>query len=240
MTTLLYADIDEQLFEPPQLDCVLHLTGLPNSGSKICDRSPYGNHGTIVGATWVRLPSGLWCLHFDGTDDDVNLGDLSILDFAGNSSFTIMGWWKVAAPTADPSYAPTLISKMNAATNAGWWILAHATNGFQFSLNNNTALAKSAFTGANEWTHFCCIKDSTNPLKQIINGVEPTYTQQDNGVNITAPAGQNCLIGDRSDNPDGAYVVDGPIALVRAINRALTNLEVANIYNREKHLFGVW
>ena len=32
------------------------------------DISRYKNHGTITGATWVRLPSGLWVLSFDGND----------------------------------------------------------------------------------------------------------------------------------------------------------------------------
>jgi len=66
METLLYSRVDALMFSPPELGCVLYLSGLPNSGSKIHDRSPYGNHGAITGATWQRLPSGLWCLSFDG------------------------------------------------------------------------------------------------------------------------------------------------------------------------------
>jgi hypothetical protein len=33
--------------------------------------SPAGNNGTITGATWSRLPSGLWVLNMDGSDDIV-------------------------------------------------------------------------------------------------------------------------------------------------------------------------
>ena len=32
------------------------------------DRSRYRNHGTISGATWAQLPSGIWGLKFDGND----------------------------------------------------------------------------------------------------------------------------------------------------------------------------
>src|SRR3990167_10553439 len=44
------------------------------------DRSRYQNHGTITGATWKRLPSGVWVMSFDGTDDNILLPTVSALD----------------------------------------------------------------------------------------------------------------------------------------------------------------
>ena len=78
MKTLLDRDIDELIFDPPELGSVLYLTGLPCGGSKIYDRSPYGNHGTITGATWKRLPSGLWYLDLDALDDYVDCGVVKV------------------------------------------------------------------------------------------------------------------------------------------------------------------
>ena len=83
MKTLL--DKEDLIFNPPQLCCVLCLPGLPGAGSKIYDRSPYGNVGTIVGANWVRLPGGLWCLNFDGADDHVDFGTTPSLDITGDT-----------------------------------------------------------------------------------------------------------------------------------------------------------
>jgi len=37
--------------------------------TKVFDRSPFGNHGTIYGAVWQTLPSGKSALSFDGVDD---------------------------------------------------------------------------------------------------------------------------------------------------------------------------
>ena len=98
MKTLLDRNIDGLVSEPPELGCVLYIPGLPGGNTKIYDRSPYGNHGAITGATWVRLPSGLWCLSFDGSDDYVGCGSGSSLDITG--ALTMEVWIYATAFTA--------------------------------------------------------------------------------------------------------------------------------------------
>ena len=93
MRTLL--DKEELVLNPPELGCVLSLSRFPGGGSKIHDRSPYGNHGTITGATWVRLPSGLWCLSFDGSDDYSKAVD-TVLP-SGAAARTLSAWVKASA-----------------------------------------------------------------------------------------------------------------------------------------------
>uniref|UniRef100_A0A6M3KMJ4 Uncharacterized protein n=1 Tax=viral metagenome TaxID=1070528 RepID=A0A6M3KMJ4_9ZZZZ len=64
-----------KLYIPPApANSVLYLTGYPPLGSTIYDRSGQDNDGTITGATWVRLPSGLYGISYDGTDDLVDCG----------------------------------------------------------------------------------------------------------------------------------------------------------------------
>jgi len=104
MKTLL--DKEELVFNPPELGCVLSLPEFPGGGSRIYDRSPYGNIGTITGAGWQRLPGGLWCLSFDGTDDYVNCGNKSSLDITG--AITLETWVKV---TDDTKQFPKIIAK---------------------------------------------------------------------------------------------------------------------------------
>ncbi len=84
----------------PPIGCVLDLPGLPGAGNKIYDRSPYGNHGTITGAVWKRLPSGLWVLNFDGSDDRVDCGDDPSLS-PGLGDWSISVWIKA---TVDDNY----------------------------------------------------------------------------------------------------------------------------------------
>ncbi len=79
---------------PPPANCVLHLTGYPPGGATITDFSGQGNHGTITGATWVRLPSGLWVLSFDG-DDYVGCGNAVNLQITNNLGIEV--WFKTPA-----------------------------------------------------------------------------------------------------------------------------------------------
>ena len=61
---------DKIVLNPPALGTVLFLSGLPGSGNRIYDRSPYGRLGVITGATWKRLPSGLWYLGNEADSED--------------------------------------------------------------------------------------------------------------------------------------------------------------------------
>lgn len=90
MKTIL--DREDLVFNPPEPGCVLGIAGLPGRGTKIYDRSPYGNQGTVTGAGWVRLSGGLWALSFDGIDDNVSISDWDN-DRLG-SNYTIEQWVK--------------------------------------------------------------------------------------------------------------------------------------------------
>lgn len=61
-------------YPPCPSGSILYFPGLPGYGSTIWDRSSGGNNGTISGAGWRRLPSGLWWLYYDG-DDIVTVAD---------------------------------------------------------------------------------------------------------------------------------------------------------------------
>lgn len=80
----------------PDSNCKLLLPGADqlNYGATIQDRSGNGNNGTITGATWTKMPSGLWGLSFDG-DDFVNCGNNASLQITNNLSF--LAWIKTPA-----------------------------------------------------------------------------------------------------------------------------------------------
>ena len=52
---------------------VLHIGSPKYSPNKTYafDRSRYNKHGTITGALWKQLPSGVWVLYFDNVDDKI-------------------------------------------------------------------------------------------------------------------------------------------------------------------------
>lgn len=73
------------------------------TGPKVFDLSGNNNHGTLTNmdpaTDWVPgRERGGWALDFDGTDDYVNLGDPSIVDF-GAGDFAILAWISLDSPT---------------------------------------------------------------------------------------------------------------------------------------------
>ena len=210
------------VFNPPILGCVLFLSGLPGSGSKIYDRSPYGNHGTITGATWKRLPSGLWCLYFDGNDDSVSVGDADSLDLT--NAITIEAW----------IYCDSLATHNGIVcrnTNSYAFYL-YSTGKFGFGKSGVDEVQSDSTLTIDTWYHIAATRlAGTNTL--FLNG---NFDKSGTGADFVALT-DAIKIG---DNYSANFEFSGYIALVRVHNQALVESELHNHFNREKHLFGVW
>lgn len=222
---------DKILFKPPEIGCVLSLTGLPGGGSTIYDKSPYGNMGTITGATWVRLPSGLWCLSFDGVDDWVNCGNKASLDIT--DKITIEAW-------INPSSFASLAKIVDRDQAFGFAVQTSGKIAFYYmhaggwsSLTSDKALSQSM------WSYVVATQeaDGSNTLIKLYDNGELDKSGTTTGRPTPQPT---------QDTAVGAYSVgnqqwfNGSIALARVHNRVLSALEIQNHFNREKHLFGVW
>jgi len=220
------------LFSPPALGNVLSLTGLPGGGNKIHDRSPYGNTATIVGATWVRLPGGLWCLSFDGSDDYISCADANSLDIA--ESLTLELWLKFL----DTPPAGTAWSIMEKGGRGG------STNNFAlYTATNSTALRFGAAFN-NAWASFSAISTALGTTNW--HHVAITYDGKTVKAYLDAVRDLNqAKTGALSTNNNALTIcgtnqyVKGYSVLQRIYNRALTALEIQNHFNQEKHLFGV-
>jgi|GEM_PF-2738822 len=70
---------------------VLYLPFEEGEGNIVYDESPYGNDGTIYGATWVKGRYG-YALSFDGEDDYVKVPDSASLDITDD--LTVVAWVK--------------------------------------------------------------------------------------------------------------------------------------------------
>ncbi len=224
-------DKDDLVFSPPELGCVLSLSELPGGDSKIYDRSPCGSVGTMVGATWVRLPSGLWCLSFDGNDDYVDCGDKASLKIAGD--LTLEVW---ANPQAIGTN-PTIISNQDGGTSG--YTLA-VTTGRKIALRHNgldtPAMTTDELVETGRWYHLVGMySGSEGKLKIFING---KLSKQVNTSGTPAAATYSLKIG--RYGASGAEYFDGYIALARVYNQALSALQIQNHFYREKHIFGVW
>ena len=218
------------LFAPPALGTALSLTGLPGGSSKIQDRSSYGSIGTITGASWVKLPSGLWCLHFDGVDDHVEIthhSSLAIVD-----RITIKFWVRFAALGA----VQRLFDKD---FTTAWDIQLFNTNraDVRFQIGGATvecyAPAANFTAIANTWYHWVVRFDGSY-LKIFINADE---VDSDGGSGAIGTNTDNLRIGEARN---GTADFNGDIALIEIANRDWPAMEIQNSFDRERSLFGVW
>ena len=231
MNTIL--DRGDFVFKPPELGCVLSLSEIPGGSGKIYDRSPYGNIGSITGASWVRLPSGLWCLSFDGNDDYVNCGNASSLRVS-KADFTFELWTQLNY-TNGCSYE-RLLDK-NQDDNNRWyfllvpggypklWFYVAATE--PFNLQGVTAINDGI------WHHLAVAKNGTKGYLYLDGSLDAESNCTDTDLSNTGNLSIGGIIG-------GASTIPGFIALPRIHNRALSVLEIQNHFDREKHLFGRW
>jgi len=221
----------ELVFKPPEPGCALYLPGLPGGGSKLYDRSPYGNQGAITGANWVRLPGGLWCLNFDGTDDYVDCGNSANLRFT--SSFSVMAWVKWGSDVT----STTIISSQNGATS-GYYIYVDSNDLLSWGViglspSKGTILAAPSLA---KWYHIGITYNSmNNELHSFCNGSRIANTSV-SGTPVAATT--NLFIGRYAASQ--AELMDGLIALPKIFSTALSDFAFINHYNREKRLFGRW
>jgi len=256
MTTLV--DIDKLVLDPPELGYILHLSGLPGAGSKIYDRSPYGNHGSITGATWIRTPGGLWCLSFDGSDDYFTVGNTSTFKFLHGALDTTgfvwtISWW-MALDTPEPNSLYGLFSSCRGASTAVGVNIYYRDDGAntrRLDLMISTGAGAgttvvtdysddAAYPNDTNW-HFCCITwdqslANTNGIFYIDGTSKGTINKTAN-VPSTANANDALYFGILSDGIN--FDLLGNAILHRIYNRALSAFQIQNHFNQEKHLFGV-
>ena len=217
------------MFMSPALEIPLSLRGLPGGGSKIYDRSQYGNHGTITGATWEKLPSGLWYLSFDGSDDIVTVANANCLNF-GDSSFTLLLWVQEAEAYGD------LIGKLGGIQTGHWGFTFVNFTTIRFC-NGETVTPITTLTNyENKWCHYGLVVNRADDNFYVYQQGEyvdkAAFTAQSftNAAALTVGGCAFSLWGN----------LQGSVALCSLHKRVLSALEMKDNFNREKHLFGVW
>ena len=198
--------------------------------SKVYDRSGKGNHGTITGATWKVLPSGLWYLYFGGDGDYVDIGDPASLDISG--AFTVLAWARTASDDTQ-----VIFSKGGYGNNDGT-IFYFSVKIPNFKGNgvggNDFVCTADGAIGSNVWSFIVGVY---TPGSQIlyVNAVPQADTEAatDNYLDMA----KDVYIG---RHPDGVEApMNGDIALFNLVNGVATPAQITSIFNQERHLFGV-
>ena len=231
-------------FAPPVSSSALYLPGVPGQGATIIDYSGNGNDGTITGATWRQLPSGLWYLDFDALDDNVNCGSDSSVDNNFDGGGTTSAWINVRSD--GELDVGRIIGKYT--VNNGWVFFVKDESGGAVKLSfyieavdfdGNWETTDREIT-LNTWTKVVATYDAdliTNDPAFFVNGLSKAVTEISNPVGArTSDVGVNLRVG---DTDDGNTSFDGGIALPKLNSETVSTPLLLADYNRERHLFGV-
>ena len=215
-----------------------------NTGSAANDASGNGFSGTISGATFVTGKRN-YALNFDGSNDYVNMGDVSIINFADYQDLSITGWFNRDTFDSDD----TIVAKRNgltADTDDGFVVyIDDSTDKLTFEVSESGGTAEyqiesaSTFT-ASGWNHFAVVWDdsSVSGTKMYINGVEVNVTRTGTLANVNDFDNTVDLrIGGESDT-DTDSPFDGKLDDIRVYSYALNQQQINGILSEGAMRFG--
>ncbi|UCH88399.1 MAG: right-handed parallel beta-helix repeat-containing protein [Thermoplasmata archaeon] len=191
------------------------------SGTTIFDTTPGEHHGTIYDATWTTGISGS-ALHFDGTDNYVNVPDDPAFDFSQGA--TVEFWFKRAGGFGNAQY---LVDKRTSCPgNSDFFFYLGIDNrlhGIYMGVSSGIISSIDKILDPN-WHHAVFVYDDLNTalyLDGILNDQEPTT-----GTIVLGPGDIN--IGRA---PSGLYF-DGTLDEVSIWNHALTPEDITERFHR--------
>jgi hypothetical protein len=200
------------------------------SGTTWRDLSGSSISGSLInGPTFSGANQGTFV--FDGTDDNVQLGNASA--FLPTSAITINCWAKTRVVQVYKKIFVTVSVGTQSITGV-YFSLGPATDNIYLGIitNNGSQYATSTTNPSTTlFSNFCGTYDGSN-IKLYLNGVL-LATQAQTGTIV------NTGIGRISGYDNGSEIWDGNISTFSIYNRALTASEILQNYNATKTRFGL-
>lgn len=197
---------------------VLYLPLYKLDGGSFMSRDAYGHLCTVTGALW--RPDGRY---FDGTDDEIDLGNPSVLDFTDD--FTIIAWFKLDV-TGVTRYM--LISKDTDA-DRGWTLsidfASDSAVGVTFEIGGGVArcLGTTDLTGKTGiWYQAGVTRIGNDYIVYLDASSDGTVTSSQSITSVS-----NVYIG-RRDHSAAKNYYEGIIGEVSVYSRGITPIEIQN------------
>jgi hypothetical protein len=205
-------------------------TSYPRTGTTWTDLSGNSYNGTLTnGPTFSGNKLGTFI--FDGTDDNVQLGNAST--FLPTSAITINCWAKTNVVQVYKKIFVTVTAGTASITGI-YFSLGPAPYNYYLGIVTNNG---GQYAGANTdpstslFSNFCGTYDGAN-IRLYLNGTL-LATQAQTGTIV------NTGIGRLSGYDSNTEIWDGSISTFSIYNRALTATEVLRNYNATKTRFGL-
>ncbi|MCX5633120.1 MAG: LamG domain-containing protein [Phycisphaerae bacterium] len=212
------------------------------SGLTAADGSGSGNNGTLVnGPSWTTGQIG-GSLVFDGSDDYVNLGTGSSLNFGSSAPFTVAAWVKTTenygmivsfrsstdgGPVIDLAVGKDDVDEDNG--KAMILVRQNGGSGGYAKLKGNSSMNDG------QWHHIVGVRGSGSTIELFLDGVsQGTDSGSQSGgaitTNLRAIGSERRWVSDGYGTADQRYLA-GTIDDVRIYNRVLTAAEIAQLAN---------
>jgi hypothetical protein len=223
-------DRNHLIFDPPPLGAALYHPGLPGGGSKIYDRSIYGNHGNISGVSWVKSPGGIWGQYHDGGDDVVIVPHSDVFNIS--TGFTFIVWFN----PVDVSSARMLLCKSGSILHKIFLSPSVLKIGWQRVDGGYPTVYSSNEVNVGSY-NFCAVSCSITDLDFYgfinLNGFASPFSDTLTVINNNA---YDIYLGRNITAADGFY---GTRFLQMFFRTGLSQIGVENIRQRTEHFFGV-
>jgi len=204
-------------------------------GSKFKSVDLYRHSCTVTGAVW-----GSTGRTFDGIDDNINLGNISTLNFERTDPFSVFAWVKRTTNGATHFIAGKRGSDV---PYRGWNIVLSSDNKFRFELCNAVAgslylsvASNSTFTDTNANLFLAATYSGSGLTTGVLlysAGVLLADTDEVNTLGSnTIQSTNNFAIGSR--NAAVSVPLAGIMGEVWVYSRALSVGEILHIYNTSK------
>lgn len=189
------------------------------------------NDGTIDGATWRRLPSGLWVLSFDNSNDSVDYSSAANL---GNENVYSSEFWFKTNDVTDLQAVFAQGKSGNDTPRILFYILGSAIT-FAHRDDASTQMDIPYSISNDIWYHAVGARRAVDSWELIVNGI----SRGTSSTNVGTTTLDTFKYG-RWEGVSFQWPMNGLIALLRIyIGGALSVPEAASHYNQERHLFGV-
>ena len=190
-----------------------------------------GNNGTGVSLTAASIVNGISndkAIYLDGSADYIDIGDITDLD---NIDFSVSAWIKTSQI---PAITGMIMSKKRD-TGYGFFLATHTDGKARIFFNSASAASLSAYTttAVNDgaWHHVVFTADRDGNIISYKDGVAgtPVSIAAGDGESIDNDASLRIGVGGQT-----FLAFNGVIDKVIIFDKVLTNLEVMDIYKKQK------
>lgn len=222
----------------PLADNLVSYWKLNEASGNAIDSHTGGNTGTVTGATQNAAGKLNSAYSFDGTDDNVDMGDAANLSFEFNEAFSVSFWLKT-----NQSGNPFIIGKQSTLghTAKGWVIMSNDVPPHRIYLQMNSGASAGSnelqvrtndqTTGDNTYRHIVVTHSGSGTAAGVTFYVDNVVAAKATDFDTLTATIDNAVAFRFGETSAGTSDFSGSLDEVGIWSRELTASEVSRLFN---------